>query len=101
MLFRSLSSPPLPLAGSILNQARKYTPLPATGDSDLELQPLQPTQEEPPPSLRRLDSSPPPVGNSSTRHERLAQSLKLGGKMKFSHSLIFNSVPEWTNYYIK
>lgn len=23
------------------------------------------------------------------------------GKMKFSHSLVFNSVPEWTSYYLK
>lgn len=47
-------------------------------------------------------------GNLRLAHERrkvlyeeVGKNWKKEGKMKFSHSLVFNSVPEWTSYYLK
>ncbi|GAA5932179.1 Pho91p [Sporobolomyces koalae] len=62
-------------------------------DTDLELEPLS-HQSAPQPTttsrFRRLA-----LAYSTSTHARLAQR-----KMKFSHSLLFNAVPDWNNHYL-
>ncbi|GAA5909413.1 Pho91p [Sporobolomyces salmoneus] len=60
-------------------------------DSDLELQPLAP----PPPSAVR---SPQSRYRRASLFYSSVQPSK--GKMKFSHSLLFNAVPDWNNHYL-
>ncbi|GAA5961781.1 hypothetical protein JCM3765_004069 [Sporobolomyces pararoseus] len=63
-------------------------------DSDLELQPLAqrptPTARSPFSRFRRLALLYSP--DSDSRPDK--------GKMKFSHSLLFNAVPDWNNHYL-
>ncbi|GAA6005625.1 hypothetical protein JCM11491_003705 [Sporobolomyces phaffii] len=58
-------------------------------DSDLELQPLAPDRSRP----ERLHFD-------RLRSLRRALASSNAAKMKFSHSLLFNAVPDWNNHYL-
>lgn len=85
-----------PAYDSFASLVRNRTP-----DSDLELQPLHPdTDTDPapsPPAQARQETDPQRQGLPPSLLDRLEH----GEPMKFSHSLLFNSVPEWTSYYLK
>ncbi|GAA5863231.1 hypothetical protein JCM8547_002871 [Rhodosporidiobolus lusitaniae] len=111
MLLRSLSHlVPDSLTHHSNLLASTHTP---TTDSYFELQPL-PRPSPPPAHVPPLAPSPslsPAQSNRATLLTRLAQVYSAlsrttgphqerNGTMKFSHSLLFNAVPEWTNHYI-
>ncbi|BGP13434.1 hypothetical protein JCM10213_008594 [Rhodosporidiobolus nylandii] len=68
-------------------------------EADLELQPLpQPHELAPPPSPPR--STPRTRRVAALAHAQEQAARNGSGTMKFSHSLLFNAVPEWTNHYL-
>ena len=72
--------------------------LPLDSSADLELQPLRHDSSDDADHTHELTAD---AAAARGRLLALLSRLEAGLAMKFSHSLLFNSVPEWTSYYLK